>query len=61
MQKFDLNRRGPEIGSNSAKQLRFSDAASQQLLEEIGGGPLTGSGFEDEEPESDFAPAGQES
>jgi len=34
-------------------------APEDSLLEEIGGEPLAGSGFEDEEPEPGFTPARQ--
>jgi hypothetical protein len=37
------------------------NASGQRPLDDIGGEPLAGSGFENEEPESEFAPAGEES
>lgn len=36
-------------------------SAPQKSLDEIGGEPLSGSGFESEEPENGFSHAGQES
>jgi hypothetical protein len=62
MRKLDnLNGR---VGSWSAgssirnAKPKFS-AFHQQLLEEVGGELLVGSGFENEEPEADFAQAGE--
>ena len=37
------------------------NASGQQSLDAIGGEPLTGSGFENEEPEFEFAAHGEES
>jgi hypothetical protein len=56
----DLNRR-LRNGSGAGGELRFFSASSQRSLDDIGGEPLAGSGFEDEEPESEFAPSGEES
>jgi hypothetical protein len=36
------------------------NASGQRSLDDIGGEPLAGSGSENEEPESDVAPAGEE-
>ena len=36
------------------------NASGHRPLDDIGGEPLAGSGFENEEPESEFAPAGEE-
>lgn len=56
MQRFDgLNRRP------GANLVADSSLSSQQSLDDIGGEPLAGSGFENEEPESEFASAGEES
>jgi len=65
MQRFDdLNRRlGNSCLANSSlcgKVMSFS-ASCDQSLDNIGGEPLAGSGFENEEPESEFAPYGEES
>ncbi len=55
MQRFDgLNRRlGDSLVANSS-------ASSQLPPDDIGGESLAGSGFENEEPESEFASAGEE-
>jgi len=42
-------------------KLTFFSASGQHPLDDVGGEPLAGSGFENEEPESEFAPAGEES
>ena len=47
--------------SSETSRAMFADASTQQSLEEIGGEPLAGSGFENEESESEFGPAGEES
>ena len=65
MEQLDnLNR---QLGSSSkgnslenGKQT-LNSTAQQQRLDEIGGEPLVGSGFESEDPESEFEPTGQES
>ena len=60
----DLNRR---LGNSSVTSWRaggkvtFFSASGQQSLDDIGGEPLAGSGFEDEESESEFAPVEEES
>ncbi len=47
---------------DSNRRLENSFSASGQLsLDDIGGEPLAGSGFENEEPESEFASPGEES
>ena len=47
---------------DSNRRLENSSSASGQLsLDDIGGEPLAGSEFENEEPESEFASAGEES
>ncbi|PYT23696.1 MAG: hypothetical protein DMG57_31180 [Acidobacteria bacterium] len=65
MQSFDdLNRRlGNSSLANSSLcgKVTFFSATGQQSLDNIGGEPLAGSGFENEEPESEFAPYGEES
>ena len=64
MQRFDdFNRRlghSPVAGSSVGGKVTFLSAPGQQL-DDIGGEPLAGSGFENEETESEFAPAGEES
>ena len=60
----DLNRRPdnrPVADSSVGGKVTFFSASCQQSLDDIGGEPLAGSGFENEEPESEFAPAGEES
>ena len=60
MQRLDdLNRR-LENGSSAGGELTFFSDSSQRLLDDIGGEPLAGSGFESEQPESEFSPAGEE-
>jgi hypothetical protein len=60
MQDLDnLNPHGDR--SKSRGQVLLSNISREQTLEEIGGEPLAGSGFEDEEPESDFVTAAEES
>jgi hypothetical protein len=54
MQQLDnLNRR---LGRQT-----LHSTSQQQRLDEIGGEPLIGSGFESEDPESEFEPTGEES
>ena len=64
MQRFDdLNRRPGNSSVASASlggKVTFFSASGQQSLDDIAGEPLAGSGFENEEPESEFAPAGEE-
>ncbi len=60
MQRFDdLNRR-LRNGSGAGGEVTFFSDSSQRSLGDIGGEPLEGSGFENEQPESEFAPAGEE-
>ena len=65
MQKFNgLKRRpnsSPVANSSADGRMASFNASGQRPLEDIGGEPLAGSGFENEEPESEFAPAGEES
>jgi hypothetical protein len=65
MQRFhDLNRRLdsiPVADSSVSRMRTLAFAPAQESLDEVGGEPLAGSGFENEEPESEFAPAGKES
>jgi hypothetical protein len=65
MQRFDdFNRRlgnSPVARSSVGDKVTFFSASGQQSLDDVGGEPLAGSGFENEEPESEFAPAGEES
>lgn len=60
----DLNRGfGNSAESNSIKNgtPKATNPAHQKSLEEIGGEPLGGSGFENEEPEDGFSHAGEQS
>jgi hypothetical protein len=41
--------------------MTFFSAAGRQSLDDIGGEPLAGSGFENEQPEFEFALVGEES
>ena len=65
MQRFDdLHRRlGNSSLANSSLcgKVTFFSASGQQSLDDVGGELLAGSGFENEQPESEFAPAGEES
>jgi len=65
MQKFnDLTRRpnsSPVANSRADGKMASFNASGQRSLDDIGGEPLVGSGFENEESESEFAPAGEES
>ena len=65
MQRFDdFNHRPgnrPVAVSSVGDQVTFFNASSQQSLDDVGGEALAGSGFENEEPESEFAPGGEES
>jgi len=65
MRSFDdLKRRpnsSPVANSTADGRMASFNAPGQQSLDAIGRGPLAGSGFENEEPESEFAPAGEES
>ena len=64
MQRFDdFNRRpgnSPVADSSVGDKVTLFSASSQQSLDDVGGEPRAGSGFENEEPESEFAPAGEE-
>jgi hypothetical protein len=60
MQRLDdLNRRLGN-GSGAGREVTFFSDSSQRSLDDIGGERFTGSGFENEQPESEFAPAGEE-
>ena len=65
MQRFDdLHRRlgNSLVASSSAGgKVTFFSASGQRSLDDIGGEPLAGSGFENEQPESEFASAREES
>ena len=61
MQKFNDLKSSPVANSSADEKVTSSNASGQRPLEDIGGEPLAGSGFENEEPESEFAPAGEES
>ena len=64
MRRFDdLNRRpGNSLVADSSvgDKVTFFSASGQQSLDDIGGELLSGSGFENEQPEFEFAPAGEE-
>jgi len=59
MQKFiDLKRRpvsSPVTNSSADGEVVSFNASGQRWLDDVGGEPLAGSGFENEEPESEFA------
>ena len=65
MQKFDdLDRRpnsGPVANSSADEKVASFNASGRRSLDDIGGEPLAGSEFENEEPDSDFAGHGEES
>jgi len=65
MQKLSDLKRRPDIspvnGESVGGNVTFFSAAGQQSLDDIGGEPLAGSGFENEKPESDFAASAEES
>ena len=65
MEKFnDLKRRpssSPVANSSADGKTASFNVSGQRSLDNVGGEPLAGSGFENEEPESEFAPAGEES
>lgn len=65
MQRFDNLRRRPNsspvANSTADGKMASFNAPSQRSLDDIGGEPVGGSGFENEEPESEFVPAGEES
>ncbi len=55
----DLTRRpnsSPVANSRADGKMASFNASRQGSLDDIGGEPLVGSGFENEEPESEFAP-----
>jgi hypothetical protein len=60
----DLTRRpnsSPVANSSADEKVASFNASGQRWLDYIGGELLAGSGFENEEPDSEFAPAGEES
>ena len=60
----DLNRRpdsSPVADSSADEKTASFNASGSRSLDDIGGERLAGSGFENEEPESEFARAGEES
>ena len=60
----DLKRRpnsSPLANASADGKMASFNASGQRPLDDIGGEPLAGCGFENEEPESEFAPAGEES
>jgi hypothetical protein len=64
MQRFDyLNPRpdrSPVMDSNVGLATALSSSPAQDSLDDIGGEPLAESGFESEQPKSDFALDGEE-
>ena len=64
MQGFnDLKRRpnsSPVANSSADGKTASFNASGQRSLDDIGGEPLAGSGFENEKPESDFAARAEE-
>ena len=64
MQRLDyLNPRpdrSPVMDSNAGLKMALSSSPAHESLDDIGGEPLEDSGFENEEPESDFVPDGEE-
>ena len=63
MQKFnDLTRpnSSPVANSSADEKVASFNASGQRSLDDIGGELLAGSGFENEEPDSDFAGHGEE-
>ena len=56
MQKFNDLKSSPVGNSSADEKVASSSASGQRSLDHIGGEPLAGSGFENEEPESEFAP-----
>jgi hypothetical protein len=64
MQKFNDSKgrqnSSPVANSSANGKMASFNASGQRSLDDIGGEPLAGSGFENEEPESAFAPAGEE-
>jgi hypothetical protein len=59
----DLNLRPdriPVMDTNAGLKTALSSLPTHESLDDIGGEPLEGSGFENEQPESDFAPDGEE-
>jgi hypothetical protein len=65
MQKFNDLKHRPNsslVADSSADgKMASLNASGQTSLGDIAGEPLAGSGFENEKPESEFAPAGEES
>ena len=50
----------PVANSSAQGKVASFNASGQRSLDDIGGEALAGSGFENEESESEFAPAGEE-
>jgi hypothetical protein len=65
MQRFDDLKQQPDRSPVAGWSVRGNTASfstsGQKSLDDVGGEPLAGSGFENEEPESEFALAGEES
>ena len=60
MQKFNDSKgrqnSSPVANSRADGKMASFNASGHRPLDDIGGEPLVGSGFENEEPESEFAP-----
>lgn len=61
MQRLGDLKRRLASGSDDGGKLTFFSDSIQESLDDIGGDHLAGSGLENEEPESEFDPAGKES
>jgi hypothetical protein len=48
------------MDTNAGLKTALSSSPAHESLDDIGGEPLEGSRFENEQPESDFAPDGEE-
>ena len=63
MQRLDYLNPRPDrspVGTSAGLKTALSSSPAHESLDDIGGEPLAGSGFENEQPESDFAPDGEE-
>jgi hypothetical protein len=60
----DLNARPdrrPATDSDTGLSMALSSSPAQESLDDVDGEPLAGSGFENEQPEIEFVPRGEES
>ena len=64
MQRLDDSKQRPDSSPVAGLSARGNTASSttsgRESLGDVGGEPLAGSGFEHEEPEPEFGPAGEE-